>query len=178
MSNSAFAWEWLFLLCSRAEPEASHLYRRGAAPHSHRVEDTVWMSRSQIPYHTNTADYFTAVLFCCSFNGSRAQKSGCRWRPLCSNPDGSASLHCLWGISTFASVCLHKVSIYLFLHKSRFKYDRGERRGVSVLSCAAVSTVCGFVPKLRTGLPLNAIRLQLWLFALFNYSRNAFWSVW
>lgn len=28
------------------------------------------------------------------------------------------------------------------------------------------------------GLPLNAIRLQLWLFALFNYSRNAFWSVW
>ena len=79
--------------------------------------------------------------------------------------------HCtvgLWGISTFCE-CVRAYSIYLlllFLHNSRLEYDRGEARGASVLSFAAVSTV---LCRSSAGFPLNAIRLRLWLFAFFSF---------
>lgn len=59
----------------------------------------------------------------------------------------------LWNISTFfVSACEYSLcSPLLILHSRRFKCERGELQGMSVLSFAAVSSVHSFVPKAPRG---------------------------
>lgn len=165
MSNRAFAWEWLFLLCSDAELEASHLYQSTA----------MWMCersqmKSQFPQQISRADYFISAA------SSWHHLSG---RSSCFTPNRSAILYYMYIKHQHFFVSAYEYSIclpLLILHNRRFKCERGELQGVSVLSFAAVSNVHSFVPKLH-GASTKRHQVMTVVVCFFNYCRNAFWSV-
>lgn len=159
MSNRAFAWEWLFLLCSEAELEASHLYQSTA----------MWMCersqmKSQFPHQTSRGDYFVSA--------TSSWHHPCGWSS-CFTPNRSATLYYTYMKHQhfFFWVRMNTVSAYLFaaylshsLHNRHFKYDKvGCKEWVHyLLQLSALFTV---LCQSSTGLPLNTIRLRLWLFA-------------
>lgn len=77
--------------------------------------------------------------------------------------------HCttrIWSISTFSWVCMNTLSVYLF------SFDVTAVSSVIEVSCKErvyyllqLSAMFAVLCQSSTGLPLNAIRLRLWLFA-------------
>lgn len=93
--------------------------------------------------------------------------------------------HCtlgLWSKSTifsgWVSECMNTVSIYRFSSYITAVWSvievSWEERVYYLLQLSALFAV---LCQSSAGLPLNAIRLRLWMFAFFNYGRNAFWSM-
>lgn len=108
-------------------------------------------------------------LFAVSKSGSWPHKPECIGWSLCHDPHRSATLyyrfvkhkHILW-----ACVCVNTVSIYLFSFYvtavSNMIEVSWEERVYYLLQLSALFAV---LCRSSTGLPLNAIRLRLWLFA-------------
>jgi len=158
-------------VCTRiTATQRSHGGRAGAA--RWRVCENAHRTPSQIPHPNQYGWLFYGCFWEEGIKQARGpahKNPGRVSRSLCCNPNRSATLYCvgLWRISTFFCVCAHSIYLpLLFLHNSRFSSVIEVSREEQVYYLLQLSALFAvFLWRSSTGLPLNAIRLRLWLFA-------------